>query len=153
MSDPDLTHAEAVALQAKTVADGSAFEKLKRITELQGGDPHTLDDLDAYPKAKHPAVFRANTGGYLAGIDTMALGFAGIQLGAGRRKLTDPIDYSSGMFIHARLGDEVSHGDKLLSIFAESQKAIDEVVAKVSDYFSIQENALSPPPLILERID
>ena len=153
MSDPTLTYDDAIELQAGTVADGSAFEKLKRITELQGGDPRTLEDLNAYPKAKYSAILTAKTPGYLAAIDTMALGFAGIQLGAGRRKLTDPIDHSSGMYIHARLGDEVQKGDRLLSIYAESQEAIDGVLTDAAEYFTVQADAVSPPPLILERID
>lgn len=153
MSDPDLTTEAAIVLQKETVANGSAFEKLKRVTELQGGDPAVLDDLEAYPKARFSGVIKADRSGYLATVDTMALGFAGIQLGAGRRKITDEIDYSSGMYIRARIGDELSPGDELLQVFSNDESALNEVLSKGADFFSISAARPAEPPLILESID
>lgn len=152
MSNPDLSLESAIAMQMKTVADGSAFEKLKKITELQGGDPRVLDDPGAYPKAKYQGVIKASTAGYLDRVDTMGLGFAGIELGAGRRKISDTIDYSSGMYIHARIGDTLKPGDDILTIHSNDEDALHEVVAKGDSYFSISEKIPDIPPLILEKI-
>ncbi len=153
MSDPELTQEQAIKLQAKTVADGSAFEKLKRITELQGGDPRVLDDLGKYAKAKFSGSIIASQTGYLQQVDTMALGFAGIQLGAGRRKMTDTIDYTSGMYIRAKIGDSLHKGDEILSIYSNDENALEEVLSKGDDYFSIDQSPAIIPALILERID
>jgi len=153
MSDPDLSTEAAIDLQVQTVTDGSAFEKLKRITELQGGDPKVLDDPQNYPKAKFSGVIKAPRSGYLSEIDTMALGFAGIQLGAGRRKITDEIDQSSGMYIHSRLGDVLAEGEEILSIYSNDEKALNEVLKIGMNFFSISSDIPELPPLILERID
>ncbi|NQT63530.1 MAG: thymidine phosphorylase [Candidatus Marinimicrobia bacterium] len=153
MSNPDLSQKAAIDLQAKTVADGSAFEKLKRITELQGGDPGVLDNLSNYPKAKYSGAIQAHESGYLAQVDTMALGFAGIQLGAGRRKITDTIDYSSGMYIHSRIGDNLNRGDDILTVYSNDEKSLNEVLALGEEFFSIEQSPSEIPPLILERIE
>ncbi len=153
MANPDLSTAEALAMQKRTVDDGSAFEKLKRITELQGGDPRVLDNLEAYPKARFSEVIRAPQSGYLSGIDTMALGFAGIQLGAGRRVITDEIEYSSGMYIHHKLGDKLQAGDALITLYTNDEKAMSEVSRQISNNFSFTESNPYVPPLIVERIE
>ncbi|MBT4033251.1 MAG: thymidine phosphorylase [Candidatus Marinimicrobia bacterium] len=152
MSNPDLSQEAAIDLQTKTVADGSAFEKLKRITELQGGDPSVLDNLGKYPKAKYSGAIKAPESGYLAQVDTMALGFAGIQLGAGRLKITDAIDYSSGMYIHTRIGDSLNRGDDILTVYSNDEKSLNELLARGEDIFSIEQTPPEMPPLILERI-
>jgi pyrimidine-nucleoside phosphorylase len=153
MSNPDLSQEAAIDLQVKTVTEGSAFEKLKRITELQGGDPGVLDNLSKYPRAKYSGAIQAPEAGYLAQIDTMALGFAGIQLGAGRRKITDTIDYSSGMYIHSRIGDNLNRGDDILTVYSNDEKALREVLANGESIFTINPSPPEIPPLILERID
>ncbi|NQV42852.1 MAG: thymidine phosphorylase [Candidatus Marinimicrobia bacterium] len=152
MSDPTLSQEAAIDLQVKTVADGSAFEKLKRITELQGGDPTVLDNLSRYPKAKYSGAIKATESGYLAGVDTMALGFAGIQLGAGRRQITDTIDYSSGLYIHARIGDNLIQGDEILTVYSNDEASLKEVLTQSEKFFSIEQSPPDLPPLILERI-
>lgn len=153
MADPELTQAHAVEMQKKTVANGAAFEKLKRITELQGGDPRVLDDLDGYPKAKFSMSIPAAKAGFLAHVDTMALGFAGINLGAGRRVISDNIDYASGMYIHKRIGDLVEINEPLLTLYSNNENALEEVARQAPAMFELDEDAPEMPPLIVEQID
>ncbi len=141
-----------MTLQQKTVSDGSAFEKLLKITELQGGDPKFLEDLDSYPQAKYSKTILADRPGYLAQINTMNLGFAGIQLGAGRRKISDELDYSSGLYIKQKLGNEIKVGDELLTIFSNNESALEEVAGQMPQVFTISDDAPELPPLIVERI-
>lgn len=152
MADSSLAEADAIELQQQTVADGRAFEKLLRIVELQGGNPSVLEDLDAYPEAKHSFELKASHSGYLTGIDTMALGFAGIELGAGRRVVSDAIDYSSGMYMLKKLGDKVEAGDTLLTLHSNDRDAIDQVQKKLRASFSIGDAASSPPRLITDYL-
>ncbi|NQV51269.1 MAG: thymidine phosphorylase [Candidatus Marinimicrobia bacterium] len=152
MAHPELSQEGAVAMQKKTVADGSAFEKLKRITELQGGDSRVLDDLDKYSKAKFQKTIKSSKSGYLAGIDTMALGFAGIQLGAGRKMISDKIDFSSGIYMHCKLGDKIEIADDLLTLYCEDETKLSAVADQISAGFSFTETTPELPPLIVERI-
>ncbi|NQV30873.1 MAG: thymidine phosphorylase [Candidatus Marinimicrobia bacterium] len=152
MAYPELSQEKAIEMQIKTVSDGSAFEKLKKITELQGGNPRVLDELDKYPKAKFQRTIKSTQTGYLAGIDTMALGFAGIQLGAGRKVISDQIDYSSGLYIRCKLGDQLKIGDEILTLYSEDEARLSVVADQISTSFTIAESTPAFPPLIVERI-
>jgi pyrimidine-nucleoside phosphorylase len=152
MAQPGLTNAEAIAMQQRTVEDGSAFEKLLKIVELQGGDPRVLVDMDAYPQTKFSKAIQAKQTGFMQSIDTMALGFAGIQLGAGRRVISDKIDFSSGMYIHKKLGDKVEIGEEVLTLYSNDETALGEVVEQLSGAFEYSGSSPEIPPLIVERI-
>jgi len=153
MADPQLSQSAAMRMQEQTVASGTAYEKLQKITELQGGDPQVLERLEAYPRTKYNQTILAERTGYLARINTMALGFAGIQLGAGRRVITDKIDYSSGMHIHKRLGDTIRPGDELLTIYSNNENALKDVMGQVPQIFTFSDDVPTVPPLIVERIN
>lgn len=152
MAKPELNQSEAIAMQKQTVDDGSAFAKLLRITKAQGGDPGVLENLEQYPEAQYTATVRAGESGYLSHIDTLALGFAGIQLGAGRRKMSDTIDYSSGIYLKRKLGDRIEAGDALITLHSNSETAINEVKEHIGSAFTIAEDSPQVPPLILEQI-
>ena len=152
MADPDLSLETAITRQQQTVADGSAFEKLLQITALQGGDVHVLENLDTYPNSKYSQDILSTKTGYLSEIDTMALGFAGISLGAGRRIITDDIDYSSGMYIHKKLGDPVAQGEPMITLHTDKAQSLQEVAAQMPSYFRISAEKPSVKPLIRERI-
>ncbi len=152
MHNPEISDQSALEMQMETIASGTAFEKLKQITELQGGDPHVLDELEKYPSAKFSRTIEASSSGYLNRVDTMALGFAGIQLGAGRRVISDKIDYSSGMYMHARLGDTLESGDPLISLLSNDEQALNKLATQSSEFFTLSESPPEVPPLIVERI-
>lgn len=153
MAEPGLSQSAAIAMQQKAVDNGTAFEKLLKITELQGGDPHVLENLEAYPSTKFSRSIHADRSGYLALVDTMALGFAGIQLGAGRRVISDEIDYASGLYIHRKLGDRVEADDELLTLFSNDESALEEVGSQMAQVFKITDEIPEVPPLIVERIE
>lgn len=153
MAQPDLTQEVAIGMQQKTVADGSAFEKLLKIVELQNGDPKILENMEAYPEAKFSKTVHVKQSGYLAQINTMALGFAGIQLGAGRRVISDEIDYSSGMYIQKKLGEKVETGDEVLTLHSNNETVLQEVVDQISQAFTVTDSVPDVPSLIVERIN
>ncbi|MCF7824497.1 MAG: thymidine phosphorylase [Candidatus Marinimicrobia bacterium] len=152
MANPDLSREEAIKRQKKTISDGSAFEKLLKIVALQGGDPKVLENMETYPKTRYRESIKANQSGYLTHIDTMAMGFAGIQLGAGRRVISDRIDYSSGMYIHKRLGEKVDAGAEVLTLYSNDENALKEVKKQLSTSLSFTDSPAAIPPLIVEKI-
>ena len=90
--------------------------------------------------------------GFLTHIDTMALGFAGIQLGAGRRVISDVIDYSSGMYIHKKLGDKIAEGEELITIHTNAESALQDVSRQMKQILTIKAEPAPVPLLIVERI-
>jgi pyrimidine-nucleoside phosphorylase len=137
-------HAARARLRA-AMNSGAGLAKFREMVTAQGGD------LDApRPVAPVQEVLSAQEG-CVAAIDTEHLGHAIIELGGGRKKLGDVLDHSVGLEMLVRLGDEVDVGQPLLRVFAKPQAAA-RVRAELFNAFTITDNRVDPPPLIVERI-
>lgn len=104
---------EGLAIARETLASGKAWEMFERICKIQGGD------LTKLPVAKTRVDILAEADGYISALNTERIGLAALSLGAGRAKTTDPIDYTAGIEMHLKLGDQVRKGDRLYTLFAD----------------------------------
>lgn len=93
----------------------------------------------------------AASAGIIESIDTESLGWIIIDLGGGRRQLTDPIDHSVGLEMLVRIGDEVSSNQPLVRVFALPAK-FDAVAARIRTAITIGDEPTDPPLLIAERL-
>ncbi|MBI5547209.1 MAG: thymidine phosphorylase [Deltaproteobacteria bacterium] len=99
--------AEARARLERCVADGSALKKLAEIARAQGGDPRFVEDESVLPKARNVRPILSLTEGYVAGIETEAMGLAAVALGAGREKVDSLIDPAVGFILERKVGERV----------------------------------------------
>ena len=116
------------------------------MVEAQGGD---LDEQRHIAPASDVVAPQA---GYVAAMNVEQLGFAIIELGGGRKKLGDKLDFSTGLEMLVRLGDKVERGQPLVRVFAHHAKA-DNARKMVLDAITISEQPVGAPPLIVERIE
>lgn len=112
------TRQEAEARARRVIADGSAFAAFKEIVEAQGGDPRVLDDPSLLPGATLARTFAAPSDGFVAHIDTEAVGIASAELGAGRLTKEDAIDYGAGITLLKNYGDPVVAGEPVAILHA-----------------------------------
>ena len=84
--------------------------------ELQGGNPKVVDDYSIFQKAQNIYYLKAVKNGYLKFIKTRDIGIASCLLGAGRLKIEDKIDFSSGIIIHKKSGDFINKGDVIFEL-------------------------------------
>jgi len=123
------SHTLALRRLAKAVLSGAALEKLHEMVVAQGGD---LGAPRPVAPASEVATPRA---GYVATIDTEALGRVIIELGGGRKKLGDSLDHSTGLEMLVRLGDQVDAGEPLVRVFAkrdDAKRVKHEIVAAIT---------------------
>ncbi len=124
---------------------GRALEKFEQMVAAQGGQ------LDA-PRPIAPAhELRCEHTGYVAAIDTEALGWTIIDLGGGRRQITDKIDHSVGLEMLVQIGDSVEHSQPWVRVFAPQVK-LDSVAVRVQAALTITDQPADAPLLIAERI-
>jgi thymidine phosphorylase len=129
----------------RAIASGAGLEKFREMVAAQGGD------LDA-PRPVAPAHdITSPYDGYVAAIDTERLGFVVINLGGGRRQLGDKLDLSVGFEMLVRLGDQVEHGQPLARLFSRDDQ-VQHVKRDLLAAITIGDDAIDPPPLIVERI-
>jgi thymidine phosphorylase len=90
--------------------------------------------------------------GYVATMDTQAIGEATVRLGAGRVRPAQPIDPRVGVVFRARIGDPVRAGDLLAEIHAADAATGAAGVAAITAAVTICPERSTPPPLIRERL-
>lgn len=136
-------------LQA-TIDDGSALEKFKQMIEMQGGDTRVIDDYSIMPQAKYKIDIKAEKDGVVSQITADEIGVASMLLGGGRAAKEDELDYSVGIVLSHKVGDQVKKGDTLLTFYS-NQEDITKVEQLIRDNYLIGD-AAAPIKLIHEII-
>ena len=98
--------------------EGRGLEKLRQLIHAQGGDESVCDHPQVLADA--PVIWEivSDAEGYLAAMDTMQIGYASLELGAGRKKKSDVIDPRVGFIVNARIGDRIVCGQSLYTLYA-----------------------------------
>ena len=138
---------EARAMAEKSIADGSALEKLRVLVQAQGGDVSYVDDPSKFPTAEFVEVVMSPRNGYLAEVQARSVGEAAVTLGAGRAKKSDPIDHAVGFLIHHKVGDQVESGEPLFTIHANDEAKLAEAREVVLAAHRFSDNPTPKLPL------
>jgi thymidine phosphorylase len=119
--------AEAGARTADEILQsGAAYAAWLKIIAAQGGDLSAFDDVAGAHAPRATRVLRAETAGYLAGMDCKEVGWAVQRLGAGRTRPGDPVSAHAGIESHAKLGDWVEEGGAIFTLFSEDESLLSE---------------------------
>jgi pyrimidine-nucleoside phosphorylase len=136
--------------------DGSALRVFFAMIEAQGGDASVFDDPAAFHKPGATEVVEAWESGFVAEMDTTALGWAVQRTGAGREKAEEPgapsdrssslglepVDPHAGILFHARRAARVERGQPLATLYATKPEMLAEPVAILKQAIRFSE---SPP--------
>lgn len=142
---------EARELLKEAIQSGAATTKFKEMIRNQGGDESIVDRPENLPQAEFVIELPAKESGYISEMVADQLGIAAMLLGAGRRTKEDTIDYSVGLMLHKKVGDSVTAGEPLVTVYANSQ-AIDDVKAKIYENIFITKEKVAEPTLIHQII-
>lgn len=132
---------EAEAMLRQSIANGSAFEKFRRMVINQGGDVSVIDDISRLPKARYILPVNADRDGFVTSILTEDIGRAAVAAGAGRRAKDDIIDYTAGIVINKKVGDAVRKGEPLAFIHADYAEKANTAVSLIASAYAITEKA------------
>lgn len=144
----DLTEARAMA--EKSIADGSALEKLRVLVSAQGGDVSYIDDLSKFKPANYIEEVKTPRSGFISQVHARIVGEAAVALGAGRAKKGDPIDHAVGFIIHKKVGDPVRAGEVLFEIHANDAAKLAEARETVLTAYRFSDESVPPLPLFYE---
>ena len=73
-----------------------------------------------------------------------------MMLGAGRKTITDKIDHSVGVVLHNKVGDFISIGDVVATIYSNKEDNNEEI-SMILDSFNVSFEKITPK-LILDVI-
>ena len=131
-----------------SITNGTAFQIFKKMVTAHGGDADLLTDPNLHTP-KYSTEITAPKAGYISVINTLLLGNALVEMGAGRQKITDSIDPSAGFTIHVKRGDFVNKGDKLFTSYCASSEKLKFAVEMMTKSIEISSESPKLPPLIL----
>ena len=103
------------------IYSGEALLKFKEIVEAQGGNANCFNDYSLLPTSPYEFEFVASRTGYINNVDCEKYGVAAAQLGAGRERKDDAIDYGAGMYLYKKTGDHVNKGDIIAKLYTSKQ--------------------------------
>ena len=115
------TVAEGRKQGEKLIASGKALDKFRQMVELQSGDPRAVDDPKRLPQAQHTMRVSSPKNGYLASLQCEQVGTACVILGGGRERKEDSVDPAVGIVLHKKVGDAVSAGEPLATIYYNAE--------------------------------
>ena len=138
----------------ESIKNGKAFEKFKEFVKAQGGDVSYIDDPKKFPVAKNVIQIKSTKSGYIKKADALTIGKASVTLGGGRNKMDDVIDYSAGIIMSKKIGDEVKEGDVLCTLYTNKDESVYKEVAKhVQGAFDYSDSKVSPISLVNQIIE
>ena len=139
----------------RSIADGSALERFRRVIAAQGGDPRVCDDPDGVlPRPRAVAEFRAPAAGYLARLRAWPVGQASMLLGAGRPRADAAVDPAAGIVLRRREGEPVVAGEVLAELHYDPATAdLAGAVAMLATAVTIAAEPPPPRPLVIDRLD
>jgi pyrimidine-nucleoside phosphorylase len=137
----------------ESLRSGRALEQARKWIAAQGGDPEIVDDYSRLPQPRTTVEANAPRSGYIAHIDTYQAGMFTVDLGAGRKKADDVIDYAAGVMFDKRTGDEVKAGEPIARIqLGHGQRDTNELVARFLSFVQIGDAPPNGRPLVHEHL-
>lgn len=144
--------AQCRSLAKQQIANGEAFAKLKEMVQAQGGDTSVLDDPSRFDRSNVCYEVLAQREGFLYAMDTERCGIASMELGAGREKKEDPIDYSAGIVLRKKVGDFVRKGEVLASFYSSEESKCRTAEQTFTQALRIQDARPKQTALIYARV-
>ncbi len=143
---------EATQKLEAALDSGEGLVRLQQMIELMGGDPRVCDDTTLLPRPAETVELKARSSGYVAEIATDGIGRAAQLLGAGRAAKEDRIDPAVGLKLDVRLGDELSSGERIGTLFVNDRRNLERAIETLQRSIVISEQRIAAPPLIHDRI-
>lgn len=147
------TESEAMEKVEDALVSGKALVKLARMIEMHGGNSAVVDDPSLLPEACETVSVKAESTGYITGIESRDVGVAAMMLGAGRARKEDRIDPAAGIWLKKRLGDYVRKGDELALFHVNDRSRLDEAVSVFRGAWKTGKDQPDELPLIYSIIE
>jgi pyrimidine-nucleoside phosphorylase len=133
------------------------------MVDAHGGDVSVFDTPEAFHKPDVTEVLNAWATGYIAEMDTTAIGWAVQRAGAGRRPQDqsevpaesiglEPVDPHAGIVFHARRGDYVEKGQPFATVYATSAEQLAESTALLKGAAHIRQTRPGEIPAPVQTI-
>ena len=130
-----------------------ALEKLAEMIACQHGDASVINDYSLMGEASNEIelVYLEKDTCYVDHIDALMIGEAAMNLGAGRAEIADKIDHTVGIVLNKKVGDKVSHGDVIATIYA-NELGIEVASKMILDAYTMSKEKILNRDVIIKVV-
>jgi pyrimidine-nucleoside phosphorylase len=133
------------------LSNGTAFEKFRQMVIAQGGDVSYIDHPEKFPVAMYKADVKSTATGYISRINALDIGLDAMKLGAGRETADDKIDYAAGIVLRKKVGDKVTKGDILATLYTERPN-FEDIQKDIAASFNMSADPIRVHPIIWDSV-
>jgi pyrimidine-nucleoside phosphorylase len=145
--------ASATAALDDALRSGRVLQQARLWIAAQGGDPSIVDDYSLLPQPAKTIEVKAPQSGFITFIDTYQAGMFTVDLGAGRKKADDVIDYAAGVMFDRKTGDEVRAGETIARIqLGHANRDADELTKRYLSFVTFGDEKPEERPLVHEHL-
>jgi len=145
--------AEADAKLDHAISSGDAVRTMERMVAAQGGDAKVVANPSLLALAPQKVHVVADRAGFVTGIDALAVGLAGVAMGAGRTRADQAVDFGVGVTLAKKPGERAEKGEVLATLHLREGQDKDALASRVSGAFTLGEEAPAALPLVVGRIE
>jgi len=138
------SYEEAYQKCKRNLENGMAFEQFEKICQAQGGD------LKQLPSPKFKIDVTSQENGFISSFELEKIGWINVQIGAGRKVVTDKIMPTAGIQFHAKVGHHIKKGDILFTLYGDDIDSLNAAKDSLLKTVSLSEIKPTPTPLIQE---
>ena len=138
----------------EVITNGFAAEKFEMMVAALGGPKNILSsyEKDLSNNSSPKDIFGQNSG-WVEKIHTRELGLTLIELGGGRKQVTDKINYGVGYDNVCSVGDKIDSSRPLLTLYSNKIDDDKKLEDRIKDCFVISEKEITKLPEIYEHIN
>ncbi len=144
---------QCLSLAQEAIVNGEAFKKLKEMVKAQGGQEEYIENPENFEKARVSFEVKSSAEGYISHMDTKEIGIASVILGAGRETKESALDYSAGITLLKKTGDQVKTGDVVALMHTSKEKLAEIGAEKFLTALTITRDKPSLEKLIISRVE
>ncbi len=106
---------------------GRALAKAQEWISAQGGDATVLTRPDRLPRTANRQVLQSPSAGFVGQIDAEAIGRAVVELGGGRHRKGEQIDFGVGIELNTEVGAQIGKGDPICTVHYNTEIDFDPI--------------------------
>ena len=139
---------EAKTLLVKNIENGKALEKFEEMIVAQNGDLNDIYSKNNF--ARNHLKIKSKETGYIKSINTEKIGWALVEIGCGKKVISDTLDYSAGIKTNYKVGDKIYKGDIVYELFGFNEEKLKTAKKMLTKTFVISEQEQEQKKLIIE---
>ena len=138
----------------EVLSNGEAAEKFEKMTSALGGPKNILStyETDLRNESKARDIF-SDKEGWIEKIHTRELGLILIELGGGRKQVSDKINYGVGYDSVISVGEKIDSTKPLLQLHSNPEDDSKELEERIKDCFTISDKEIKKLPQVYEYIN